>query len=204
MYVLKYLTVECSNLLMLKRFFHDTGYEAFVRIKQDLVFCFNFQHYSGSSLRPDERYGARVFIDVGFRKWKDISELIRQHENSNRHKACTISLTQFRAIEMEAAESLASCLSKDREKEILENRQYVTALVKLQDYLDENVLRFVAMMKGNLVPIKGISSKTDHKDETLNALSFLDPEIVVENWIEIELVDNDLIYELVDNQRNDP
>jgi len=58
-------------------------------IKQDSVFCFNCRHFSGSSPRLGERYGARAFIDVRFRKWKDISGLIRQHESSDRHRACT-------------------------------------------------------------------------------------------------------------------
>ena len=94
------------------------------------MFCFNCRHFRGSSLRSGERYGARAFIDVGFRKWKEISELIWQHKNSDRLKACTISLTQFKAIETEAAESVMSCLSKEREKEILENIQYVKAPLK--------------------------------------------------------------------------
>lgn len=76
-----------------------------------MVFCFNCQHFSGSSLGSGERYGAWAFIDAGFREWKDISELMQQHENSDRHRACAISLTQVKAIETETAESVASRLS---------------------------------------------------------------------------------------------
>ncbi|XP_065584165.1 zinc finger MYM-type protein 1-like [Artemia franciscana] len=130
--------------------------------EQDSVFCFNCRHFSGSSLRSGERYGARAFIDVGFRKWKDISELIRQHENSDRHKACTISLTQFKAIETEAAESVASCLSKEREKEILENRQYVKALLKTTALLGRQGLAFRGHDEGESSANQGNFVETVH------------------------------------------
>ncbi|KAK2703123.1 hypothetical protein QYM36_018357 [Artemia franciscana] len=48
----------------------------------------------------------------------------------------------FKAIETEAAESVASCLSKEREKEILENRQYVKALLKTTALLGRQGLAF--------------------------------------------------------------
>ena len=56
--------------------------------------------------------------------------------------ACTISLTQFKAIEMEVAKSVASCLSKQHENEILENRQYIKALLKPTALLGQQGLAF--------------------------------------------------------------
>ncbi|XP_065580922.1 zinc finger MYM-type protein 1-like [Artemia franciscana] len=140
--------------------------------EQDSVFCFNCRHFSGSSLRSGERYGARAFIDIGFRKWKDISELIRQHENSDRHKACTISLTQFKAIETEAAESVASCLSKEREKEILENRQYVKALLKTTALLGRQGLAFRGHDEGES------SANQGNFVETVHLLTEINPDLM--------------------------
>ncbi|KAK2723713.1 hypothetical protein QYM36_002153 [Artemia franciscana] len=61
------------------------------------------------------------------------------------------------AIETEAAESVASCLSNEREKEILENRQYVKALLKSTELLGRQGLAFCGHDEGGLVPIKKIS-----------------------------------------------
>ncbi|XP_065573744.1 zinc finger MYM-type protein 1-like [Artemia franciscana] len=140
--------------------------------EQDSVFCFNCRHFSGSSLRSGERYGARAFIDVEFRKWKDISELIRQHENSDRHKACTISLTQFKAVETEVAESVASCLSKEREKEILENRQYVKALLKTTALLGRQGLAFRGHDEGES------SANQGNFVETVHLLTEINPDLM--------------------------
>ncbi|KAK2701850.1 hypothetical protein QYM36_019511, partial [Artemia franciscana] len=80
----------------------------------------------------------------------------------DRHKACTISLTQFKAIETEAAESVASCLSKEREKEILENRQYVKALLKTTALLGRQGLAFRGHDEGESSANQGNFVETVH------------------------------------------
>ena len=127
------------------------------------MFYFNCWRFSGSSIRSGKRYGARAFIDIGFRNWKKIiSNLIQQHENSNQHKTCAIFLTQFKATEMEAAKPIASCLSEEREKEILENRQYIKALLKPRALLRQQDLVFCGHDEGEASANQGNFVVTVH------------------------------------------
>ncbi|KAK2704776.1 hypothetical protein QYM36_016984, partial [Artemia franciscana] len=81
-------------------------------------------------------------------------------------------LTVFKAIETEAAESVASCLSKEREKEILENRQYVKALLKTTALLGRQGLAFRGHDEGES------SANQGNFVETVHLLTEINPDLM--------------------------
>ncbi|KAK2702035.1 hypothetical protein QYM36_019347 [Artemia franciscana] len=76
------------------------------------------------------------------------------------------------AIETEAAESVASCLSKEREKEILENRQYVKALLKTTALLGRQGLAFRGHDEGES------SANQGNFVETVHLLTEINPDLM--------------------------
>ncbi|KAK2713437.1 hypothetical protein QYM36_009342, partial [Artemia franciscana] len=78
----------------------------------------------------------------------------------------------FKAIETEAAESVASCLSKEREKEILENRQYVKALLKTTALLGRQGLAFRGHDEGES------SANQGNFVETVHLLTEINPDLM--------------------------
>ncbi|KAK2701882.1 hypothetical protein QYM36_019480 [Artemia franciscana] len=79
---------------------------------------------------------------------------------------------RFKAIETEAAESVASCLSKEREKEILENRQYVKALLKTTALLGRQGLAFRGHDEGES------SANQGNFVETVHLLTEINPDLM--------------------------
>ncbi|XP_065578586.1 zinc finger MYM-type protein 1-like [Artemia franciscana] len=73
----------------------------------------------------------RPFIDIGVRKWKNISNVHEQHTRSDRHKDKAVSWTKFKAIQAKEMQPLTSVLMTDRNKEIKENREHVKTLLKV-------------------------------------------------------------------------
>ncbi|KAK2723842.1 hypothetical protein QYM36_002257 [Artemia franciscana] len=82
------------------------------------------------------------------------------------------SATNFKAIETEAAESVASCLSKEREKEILENRQHVKALLKTTALLGRQGLAFRGHDEGES------STNQGNFVETVHLLTEINPDLM--------------------------
>ncbi|KAK2719003.1 hypothetical protein QYM36_006128 [Artemia franciscana] len=79
---------------------------------------------------------------------------------------------RFKAIETEAAESVASCLYKEREKEILENRQYVKALLKTTALLGRQGLAFRGHDEGES------SANQGNFVETVHLLTEINPDLM--------------------------
>ncbi|KAK2707071.1 hypothetical protein QYM36_014933 [Artemia franciscana] len=100
-------------------------------VQDDSVYCFYCRHFGGTSNLPGQRYGSRPFIDVGVRRWKDISNFIEKHTRSDRHKDSAVSLMKFKAIQTKELQPIASVLMTDRDNEIKENREHVKALLKV-------------------------------------------------------------------------
>ncbi|KAK2708473.1 hypothetical protein QYM36_014174, partial [Artemia franciscana] len=84
----------------------------------------------------------------------------------------TLNPAPFKAIETEAAESVASCLSKEREKEILENRQYVKALLKTTALLGRQGLAFRGHDEGES------SANQGNFVETVHLLTEINPDLM--------------------------
>ncbi|KAK2721652.1 hypothetical protein QYM36_003826, partial [Artemia franciscana] len=78
----------------------------------------------------------------------------------------------FKAVETEVAESVASCLSKEREKEILENRQYVKALLKTTALLGRQGLAFRGHDEGES------SANQGNFVETVHLLTEINPDLM--------------------------
>ncbi|KAK2714005.1 hypothetical protein QYM36_008566 [Artemia franciscana] len=76
-------------------------------------------------------YGYRPFIDLGVRKWRDISSVFEQNTGSDRHKNNAVSWTKFKDIQTKDMQPIASVLITDRNKEIKENREHVKTLLKV-------------------------------------------------------------------------
>ncbi|KAK2713079.1 hypothetical protein QYM36_011689, partial [Artemia franciscana] len=100
-------------------------------VQDDSVYCFYCRHFGGTSTLPGQRYGSRPFIDVGVRRWKDISNFLEKQTRSDRHKDSVVSWTKFKAIQTKELQSIASVLMTDRDNEIKENREHVKALLKV-------------------------------------------------------------------------
>ncbi|KAK2705660.1 hypothetical protein QYM36_015887 [Artemia franciscana] len=60
-------------------------------VKDDSIYCSRWRHFSGTSTPPVQRYGSRSFIDVGVRRWKDISNVLKQNTRSDRYKYSAVS-----------------------------------------------------------------------------------------------------------------
>ncbi|KAK2723954.1 hypothetical protein QYM36_002333 [Artemia franciscana] len=88
--------------------------------------------------------------------------------------------TGFKAIETEAAESVASCLSKEREKEILENRQYVKALLKTTALLGRQGLAFRGHDEGES------SANQGNFVETVHLLTEINPDLMKNSPQEVQ------------------
>ncbi|KAK2707379.1 hypothetical protein QYM36_015167 [Artemia franciscana] len=69
---------------------------------------------------------------------------------------------RFKATEMEAAKPIASCLSEEHEKEILENRQYIKALLKPRALLRQQDLVFCGHDEGEASANQGNFVVTVH------------------------------------------
>ena len=99
-------------------------------VQDDSVYCFYFRHFGGTSTLPGQRYGSRPFIDVGVRRWKDISNFLEKHTRSDHHKDSAVSWTKFKTIQTKELQPIASVLMTVRDNEIKENREHVKALKK--------------------------------------------------------------------------
>ncbi|XP_066980069.1 zinc finger MYM-type protein 1-like [Macrobrachium rosenbergii] len=93
--------------------------------------------------------GRRPFIDIGSKKWKDISTLLKQHQASERHINCMVAWSNFKGIQSGSTQSVASSLSSVRQQEIEENREHVKLLLKVAALLGRQGLSFHGHKEGD-------------------------------------------------------
>ena len=110
-----------------------------------------FVGYSSFSFSRCERNVE--FINMGFRKWKDSSNLLEKHSQSERH-ANAISWLNFKAANSKKDSSIKDKLDANRSKEVEANRKHVKCLLHVTSLLGRQVLAFVAMMKVKLQKIQ--------------------------------------------------
>lgn len=129
-------------------------------INQDAVFCFSCRHLSSNIIRPGESYGNITFVDKGFRKWKDMKELLTQHDSSTKHKDSTVLWMQAKNVSAGKVESVANLVNCQRKSEVLENRNHLKILILATSYLARQGLAFRgndetkdSSNKGNLVEL---------------------------------------------------
>lgn len=109
---------------------------------EDAVYCFPCRHFNAQySVRPGEAAGSRTFIDKGFRKWKDASALLKQHELGERHKASMTSWAEFKSRSSQQ-KSVSSLLDSQRSGNIEENRKHIKVLLKATGFLGRQGLAF--------------------------------------------------------------
>ncbi|KAK2702947.1 hypothetical protein QYM36_018477 [Artemia franciscana] len=82
-------------------------------VQDDSVYCFCCIRCGGISTLPGQRYGSTPFIDVGVRRWKDISNVNKQHTRSDHHQDSAISWTKFKAIQTKDIHLIASILMRN-------------------------------------------------------------------------------------------
>lgn len=136
----------------------------------DSVFCYYCRHLTKKSeLRPGEKIGCRPFIENGFKKWKDTSDLLSQHEKGIRHKNASTSYVEFIG-RSGSNNSVASILVGQRTEDINENREHVKALLRATSYLCRQKLAFrghreteASDNKGNFVELLEMIAQTDKK-----------------------------------------
>ena len=103
--------------------------------RYDSVYCFACRHFSRNFVRQGEILGNIAFIDAGIRKWKDLNNLLKQHENSVRHKNSMTAWSNFKNISSYSSDSIASILDSTRAAAIKENREHIRLLFKVAIYL---------------------------------------------------------------------
>ena len=134
---------------------------------QDACCCFPCRHFAGNSVRKGEVLGRRQFIDIGSKKWKDISTLLKQHQASETHINCMVAWSNFRGIQSGPSQSVASSLSSVRQQEMEENREHVKLLLKVAALLERQGLSFRGHKEG---------------DAALNSVNFIETlELIAES-----------------------
>ena len=103
--------------------------------RYDSVYCFACRHFSRNFVRQGEILGNIAFIDVGIQKWKDLNNLLKQHENSVRRKNSMTAWSNFKNISSYSSDSIASILDSTRAAAIKENREHIRLLFKVAIYL---------------------------------------------------------------------
>ncbi|KAK2714265.1 hypothetical protein QYM36_008730 [Artemia franciscana] len=115
-----------------KRSFNASYYEKHpwleYSVQDDSVYWFCCRRFGGTSSLLGQRNGSRPFIDVGVRRWKDISNVLEQHTRSDRHKDSAVSWTEFKALETKEMQPIASVLMTDRNEDIKGNIEHVKGL----------------------------------------------------------------------------
>lgn len=129
-----------------KRSFTINVYEAHdwveYSIQKDAVFCFCCRHFAKVTAFKGETTGARAFIDVGFTKWKDWSNLLLQHCKSKRHLYSSMEWLTFKNMREGKIISIANVISSTRSSEVVENREHVKLLFKVSSFLGRQGLAF--------------------------------------------------------------
>lgn len=129
-----------------KRRFNCGYYKQFPWIEysicQDAVFCFSCRHFNSNVVRPGETFGNITFVDKGFRKWKDIKELLTQHESSSKHKDTSLLWAQAKNVSEGKTESIANLINVQRKTDVLENRDHLKYLISAALYLARQGLAF--------------------------------------------------------------
>ena len=121
----------------------------------DGVFCFPCRHFGGNSVRQGEKLGAITFIHRGFRKWKDMTNLLQQHSDSTRHKNSTVACTNFKANCTGAQKPIAHVLDAQRSDAIQENREHIKSLARAAAFLGGQGLAFRGDDESSDSPNKG-------------------------------------------------
>lgn len=92
--------------------------------------------------RKGEILGKRTFIDVGFRKWKDSSELLEKHSQSDRHANAMSGWLNLKVVESKKDSSIKDKLDANRSKEVEANREHVKCLLRVTSLLGRQGLAF--------------------------------------------------------------
>lgn len=129
-----------------KRSFTSNVYQAHdwveYSIQKDAVFCFCCRHFAKVRAFKGETIGARAFIDIGFSKWKDWSNLLLQHCKSERHRFSSMDWLNFKNMREDKTVSIANVISSVRSGEVAENREHVKLLFKITSFLGRQGLAF--------------------------------------------------------------
>lgn len=123
--------------------------------QQDSVFCFACRHFGGKIVRKGEVCGKRTFIDIGFCKWKDSSELLEKHAQSERHKNSMHAWLNLKAVTAKKDTSIKDKLCINRSNEVKDNRAHVKYLLSVTSLLGRQGLSFRGHDDGETSSNKG-------------------------------------------------
>ena len=173
-----------------KRRYNAAFYKRFEWIEysesEDSLYCFACRHFASSILKKGEIQGKRTFIDVGFRKWKDLSNLLEKHNKSERHGNAMISWLNFKAVENKIESSIKDKLVINRSKEVQTNREHVKCLLRVTSLLGRQGLAFrghdeseTSQNKGNFIETLEMLAQTNeilHKKMSVRYGHYTSPD----------------------------
>ena len=81
-------------------------------------------------------------IYLGFRKWKDSSNLLEKHSQSERHANAMSSRLNFNVVNSKKYSSIKEKLDANRSKEVEDNREHVKCLLRVTSLLGRQGLAF--------------------------------------------------------------
>ena len=145
------------------RKFNSTHYDDFswieYSVKKDSVFCFACRHFSTEAARKGETEGRRVFVNVGYKQWKDAKANFKKHDISDRHKLSIILWSNFQNVEADSSKSIEASIKNMSKSEIMSNREQVKIIFEVVSVCARQDLAFRghdehdARNKGNFIEI---------------------------------------------------
>ena len=117
------------------RRFNSGYYEKFkwieFSVSSNEVYCYPCRQFSGNACNSGEILGKRVFIDIGYQKFKDIAESCNKHANSKRHKNAVESWSNYTLCKQlgDKSTSIKQSLVATSDKEKDDNRKQVKVLL---------------------------------------------------------------------------
>lgn len=105
---------------------------------------------------------------MGFRKWKDSSNLLDKHSQSERHANSVSSWLNFKAVDSKKDSSIKDKLDANRSKEVEANRGHVKCLLRVTSLLGRQGLPFrghdeseTSANRGNFIETLDMLADTD-------------------------------------------
>ena len=129
--------------------FHGHFYEKYswieYSVSTDDIFCFCCRHFGKNMVRKGEVEGNRTFIDKGFTKYKNIRELLDQHQKSARHATCKSlwdNHMRVTAAGNEKDQTISATIDKATLAQIAENRTHIIIMLEAVSFLGRQGLAY--------------------------------------------------------------